>query len=465
MKNICLLFLVIVGLWACENDLFIDPITEKSVSNFFESEIEIEEAINGVYSTLQFRGLYNLYIPAIGEIPSDNTFDEVPANDGGRYGQLDEFTTITSNDIITDIWKDSYIGIQQTNVVLNRIEAIPFQEENIRNARIGELKFIRALLYFNLVRIYGDVPLVIEETTDPTIYFGQGRTPLIEVYSQIQKDLTESIPLLPLEADDPGRVIKTAAEGLLAKVKLTLADYEGAKSLLESVINSGRHELMENPGAVFELENELNKEIIFAVQFASGLNGNTEGSQAFVQFSPSGTVNGAKGHNLPTRDFIAMFDEEDLRKEAYIGLTSQGTPFTKKYKAPTTVPNDGPSDWIVLRYADVLLMMAEVENQLNNLSSAAIYLDQVRNRSGLANTTANTTSEMEKAIELERRFELIGEGHRWFDLLRSEKAISTMNDWFSKNGINISIDDHDLLYPIPQSQINTDPALTQNPGY
>ncbi|MEL6255605.1 MAG: RagB/SusD family nutrient uptake outer membrane protein, partial [Bacteroidota bacterium] len=240
MKNICLLFLVIVGLWACENDLFIDPITEKSVSNFFESEIEIEEAINGVYSTLQFRGLYNLYIPAIGEIPSDNTFDEVPANDGGRYGQLDEFTTITSNDIITDIWKDSYIGIQQTNVVLNRIEAIPFQEENIRNARIGELKFIRALLYFNLVRIYGDVPLVIEETTDPTIYFGQGRTPLIEVYSQIQKDLTESIPLLPLEADDPGRVIKTAAEGLLAKVKLTLADYEGAKSLLESVINSGR---------------------------------------------------------------------------------------------------------------------------------------------------------------------------------------------------------------------------------
>ena len=127
MRKIYYSFLLVLGLWSCEGDLFIDPITEKSVNNFYTNETEIEEAVNGVYSTLQFTGVYNLYLPAIGEIPSDNTFDEVPANDGGRYGQLDEFTTITSNEVITGIWKDAYIGIQQANVVLNRIEEVEFE--------------------------------------------------------------------------------------------------------------------------------------------------------------------------------------------------------------------------------------------------------------------------------------------------------------------------------------------------
>ena len=327
------------------------------------------------------------------------------------------------------------------------------------------MKFIRSLLYFNLVRIFGDVPLVTQETTDPTAYFGQERTSIAEVYVQIEQDLSEAISTLPLEADKPGRVIKTAAETLLAKVMMTRGDFARAKVLLESVIRSGRHTLLATPGEVFDLGNELNDEIIFAVQFASGLNGNAEGGDAFVQFSPSGTVNGAKGHNLPTRDFYALFDETDLRKEAYVGVTDQGVPFSKKYKKPTTVPSDGESDWIVLRYADALLMLAEVENQLGNISVAAGYLNQVRNRAGLPNSEASSQTEMDQAIELERRFELIGEGHRWFDLLRRGEALSTMNQWFTQNGINITVHKHQLLYPIPQSQIDTDPALTQNPGY
>ena len=464
-KNLVVLCLVGLVIWSCENDLFQEPITEKSVGNFYSNEGEIESAVNGVYSTLQFTGLYNLYLPAVGEIPSDNTFDEVPANDGGRYGQLDEFTTITSNEVIAGIWKDSYIGIQQANVVLNRIDGIEFRDIATKRARVGEMKFIRALLYFNLVRIYGDVPLVTGETDDPTGYFGQGRTPVGQIYEQIERDLSGAIQDLPLVADTPGRAIKTAAQGVLAKVHMTRDNFAAAKPLLEAIVNSGRHALQASPEEVFALDNELNDEIIFAVQFSSGLSGNSEGSDAFVQFSPSGTVNGAKGHNLPTRSFYAMYDTSDLRRDAYVGITGQGTPFTRKYKPPTTVPADGASDWIVLRYADVLLLLAEIENGSGHSGAAAGYLNQVRARAGLEHIIVQNTEALDAAIELERRFELIGEGHRWFDLLRTGKAISTMNTWFVNNSINIGIDENDLLMPVPQSQIDTDPALVQNPGY
>jgi len=466
LNRLTYLLLLLPLLVACEGELYQSPLTDKSVENFFSNEGEIESGINGVYATLQAQGLYNLYLPAIGEIPSDNTFDEVPANDGGRYGQLDEFTTIPANEVITEIWRDAYVGIQAANLVLNRIEDIPFQEEATKKARTGELRFIRALLYFNLVRIYGEVPLVTRETRDPTDYFGQGRSSVAEVYDQILMDLKEAVSLLPQFADVPGRVTQTAAQALLGRVYVTRKDFVQAETQLEAVVESGIHALEPQPADVFHTENELNAEILFAVQFASGVNGNTEGSDAFVQFSPSGTVNGAKGHNLPNRDFVTLYQEDDLRKAAYIGLTDKEVPFCKKYKQPTTIPEDGESDWIVIRYADVLLMLAEAKNENGKLSEAAFYLNQVRNRAGLGAFETTSQSEMDEAIERERRLELIGEGHRWFYLLRTDKAISTINNWFQSNtSLGINIDEHDLLMPIPQSQINTDPALTQNPGY
>ncbi|MEL7120617.1 MAG: RagB/SusD family nutrient uptake outer membrane protein [Bacteroidota bacterium] len=466
MKKTLYIFLFIAVFFSCESDLFQEPITSKSVGNFFSNEGEIESAVNGVYAALQFTGLYNLYVPALGELPSDNTFDEVPANDGGRYGQMDEFTVIPSNEVITGIWKDSYIGIQRANIILNRINDISFTEIITKNARIGEMKFIRALLYFNLVRIYGDVPLVTEETVDPTEYFGQGRTAASEVYLQVEEDLLEAIKLLPIVPDTPGRVSKTAAQALLGRMYMTQRKFDEAKIQLQAVVNSNQYSLMENPVDIFDTDNELNAEVVFAVQFSSGTNGNSEGSDAFVQFSPSGTVNGAKGHNLPNRDFIQLYEENDLRKEAFIGVTEQGTPFCKKYKEPLTVPEDGESDWHVIRYADVLLMLAETENEMGNQMAALSLLNQIRNRAGLENALASSPEELDKAIELERRLELIGEGHRWFYLLRTGKAIETMNAWFENNtNLGITIEQNDLLMPIPQSQIDTDPALTQNPGY
>ncbi|PRY21928.1 putative outer membrane starch-binding protein [Spirosoma oryzae] len=450
---------------ACEDNLFQEPQASKVLSNFLRNETESEEYVNAVYANLQASGLYGLYLPAAGEIQSDNTFDEVPANDDGIYGQLDQFTVIPSNGIVTAVWTQSYRAIQKANVVLNRIGSITYATDATRQSRIGEMKFIRALLYFNLVRLYGDVPLVTQETTDPNAYFGQGRAASSQVYDQIKKDLTEAISVLPATTSQPGRVVKTAAQTLLAKVYLTQKNYADAQTLLQAVVSSGQHTLLSSPSDVFSISNENNKEIIFAVQFASGVNGNTEGSTLFQQFSPSGTVSGAKGHNLPTKSLYALYTSADKRKSAYLTATSSGTPWSKKFTQPTTVITDGGSDVVVLRYADVLLMLAEVQNELGNTSGAATNLNLIRTRAGLDNTTATTQADLRTAIDLERRFELVGEGHRWFDLLRSGNAVSVMNNWFAANNSQITITTNSLLLPIPQSQVNTDPSIKQNPGY
>lgn len=222
---------------------------------------------------------------------------------------------------------------------------------------------------------------------------------------------------------------------------------------------------MSRPQDVFAVSNENNKEIIFAVQFASGINGNSEGSIMFQQYSPSATVTGAKGHNLPTLNLYNLYTANDLRKGVYVKLASTGAPFDNKLTAPTTIITDGPSDFVVLRYADVLLMLAETENELGNITSAANYLNMIRTRAGLLNTTVISQVGLRDAIDLERRLELVGEGHRWFDLLRTGTTLTVMNKWFKDNNILITIDQHNLLMPIPQSQIDTDPAIKQNPGY
>jgi len=467
MKNKMFIILILLTstFLSCQDELFQVPQTSKVLSAFLRNEIEVEEYVNATYGALQSTGLYGLYLPAMLELPSDNTFDEVPANDNGNYGQLDDFSVIPSNDIVERVWQDSYSAIQRTNVVLNRITDVTYKNDATKQSRIGEMEFIRALLYFNLVRIYGAVPLVSEETVDPNKFFGQGRTPSSQVYDQIKIDLMDAIAKLPDTQTQAGRVARTAAQTLLAKVYLTLKDYSNAKQLLTSVIGSGKHLLLPKTSDVFSITNENNKEIIFAVQFASGINGNTEGSTMYQWFSPSGTVSGAKGHNLPTKDLYALYASADSRKGVYVGVTSAGTPYTNKLTKPTTVITDGGSDFVVLRYADVLLMMAEVENELNNTSSAINYLNQVRTRAGLANSVASSQIDVRDAVAIERRLELIGEGHRWFDLLRTNSALTVMNKWFKDNNKLTTIDNHNLIMPIPQSQINTDPAIKQNTGY
>lgn len=466
-KRVILISSFLIFTTSCSSDLLnTSPEVDKVTTDFYKDAAQIEQGVNAVYGTLQYRGLYELGIPSIGEIPSDNTFDEVPANDGFTWGELDYFTVQPKNSLIGDIWRHSYVGIQQANIILNRIDKIPDMPAATKNARIGEMRFIRALLYFNLVRIYGDVPLVKEETTNVNSYFGQGRTPAADVYNFIQAELIEAVNLLPQNSPQKGRATKGAALGILGKVQLTQKNYSGALSTLKQ-IESLNYSLLNDATKIFDVSNKNNSEIIFDVQFASGINGNSEGSNAFQQFSPSGTVSGAKGHNLPTREIYNLYQAGDKRRDAYIGLTSSGIPYSKKLVKTSNTIADGGNNWVVLRLADVYLMIAESAAEVSDFSTANLYLNKIKTRAGVSAVALNSKDALLSEIEKERRLELIGEGHRWFDLVRTGKALSVMTNHFNNTpGYSTAkISEHNLLMPIPQSQINTDSAIKQNPGY
>lgn len=467
MKKILIPIVILLILQSCSSDLLnTSPEATKVTSQFYADASQIEQGINAVYGTLQYTGQYQQAMLVIGEIPSDNTYDEVPANDSFTYGEFDFFTIQPNNSLIASTWKDNYIGIQQANIIFNRIDAIQDMAQATKSNRIGEMKFLRALMYFNLVRVFGDVPLVTKETTNVNDYFGQGRTPVSDVYAFIEKELKDAIPLLPAATTQKGRVTKAAALGILGKVLITENKYSDALPYLSQIDGLG-YSLLSDVSKIFDVTNKNNTEIIFDVQFASGINGNSEGSPAFQLFSPSGTVAGAKGHNLPTKEIYNLYAGNDQRKSAYIGLTSNGIPYTKKIVKTSNVIADGGSNIVVLRLADVYLMMAECYAKANDLSNANGYLNKIKARAGIASVNLASQQALLAEIDKERRLELVGEGHRWFDLVRTGKAVQVMTQHFASTPgySTATIDQHNLLMPVPQGQINTDPAIKQNPGY
>lgn len=470
MKKVKYIFWFCAGLSllsSCSESLLdVNPQMQNTSNNFYQSEEQLDLGVTGAYSTLQLSGQYEISNLLLGELPSDNTWDEVPANDGGNCGQLDEFNMTSGNTITENSWRDNYIGIQQCNVVLNRIGGLSDISETKKNTAIGEMKFLRGLMYFNLVRIFGDVPLVTKETENVNSYFGQGRTASTEVYKQIVSDLTEAASLLPEVASQKGRATKWAALGILGKVQLTLHDYAEARTCLQQVVSSGKYSLLSNPADIFSPTNKNNKEIIFDVQFASGMNGNTEGSDAYRYFSPSGSVKGGKGHSLPTKEVYNLFSDKDLRKKAYF-ILSTGNMATGKMVQTSDVIEDGGNNVVVLRYADVLLMLAECYANEGDLTSACKYLNFIKQRAGIEEFTSVSNDAVLEEIATERRKELVNEGHRWFDLIRTDKAVEVMNAYFQStvgyNGVTVTEDN--LVQPIPQSQIDTDSSIKQNNNY
>lgn len=470
MKKVKYIFWFCAGLSllsSCSESLLdVNPQMQNTSNNFYQSEEQLDLGVTGAYSTLQLSGQYEISNLLLGELPSDNTWDEVPANDGGNCGQLDEFNMTSGNTITENSWRDNYIGIQQCNVVLNRIGELSDISETKKNTAIGEMKFLRGLMYFNLVRIFGDVPLVTKETENVNSYFGQGRTASTEVYKQIVSDLTEAASLLPEVASQKGRATKWAALGILGKVQLTLHDYAEARTCLQQVVSSGKYSLLSNPADIFSPTNKNNKEIIFDVQFASGMNGNTEGSDAYRYFSPSGSVKGGKGHSLPTKEVYNLFSDKDLRKKAYF-ILSTGNMATGKMVQTSDVIEDGGNNVVVLRYADVLLMLAECYANEGDLTSACKYLNFIKQRAGIEEFTSVSNDAVLEEIATERRKELVNEGHRWFDLIRTDKAVEVMNAYFQStvgyNGVTVTEDN--LVQPIPQSQIDTDSSIKQNNNY
>ncbi|MBT0536073.1 RagB/SusD family nutrient uptake outer membrane protein [Riemerella anatipestifer] len=453
----------------CSRDILdLGPENNKEVSNFYKTKKEIEQAINGAYATLQLNGQYGVSNLVLGEIPSDNTFVEVPANDNGVYGQLDEMTTISDNILLRWHWVDNYRGIQQCNIIVTRIDRVSDMTDVEKNIAKGEALFLRGLMYFNLVRTFGGIPLALKETTDVNSYFGQKRNTIEEVYTQIEKDLSEATQLLPINVFNTsgvssGRATKGAAFGLLGKVQLTQRKFTTALKNLQEV-EKLNYALLPNVANIFTTENH--QEIIFDIQYTAAIGGNSQTSNAFQLFMPSGFVSGAKGHNLPTMELYNSYANNDKRRDAFIGLTKTNTPYTKKLLKPSGNMAWGTSNIVVLRYADILLMIAEAKAELGQ-ADAVNYLNQIKTRAGITNYSFISKDALLDEIATERQKELVNEGHRWYDLVRTGKAVEVMSKHFRNNPryTSATIAEHNTLFPIPRIVINTDPAIEQNPGY
>jgi hypothetical protein len=469
MRAFIYLLLISILLMSCKKS-FIErqPVSQVSAKDFFKTEADIEQGVTGVYDALQSYGQYGRNFVYFMEVRADNSTLESTTAKGGIYGDFEDFRLQPANVVLNETWKACYSGIQRCNIVLNRIEGIAMDGDK-KKQRTAEVKFIRCLTYYNLVQIWGKVPLVLTETQDPFDSFGDTRTEVATIYSYLEKELAEAIPDLPATyaPREAGRVTTGAAQTLLAKVYLLQQKYEAAKSLLAQIITSGNYHLLASYASVFDVTNNDLSESIFRIQFLKG--GVGEGSAYVNLFAPlgdktlTGGVGNTFGENVPTAKLVASYTKADKRFPATIDSIAKGRYYNKKFLDKPFQDMDANSNFIVFRYADVLLMYAEAANESGALKDAVDHLNEVRVRAGLDGYKAEEISGKEQcrlAIEQERQLELCFENHRWFDLKRTGRA----NDVMKLNGYNVL--EHQLLFPVPQSQIDiTNGRITQNPVY
>ncbi|MEZ0607784.1 RagB/SusD family nutrient uptake outer membrane protein [Fibrella sp. WM1] len=471
-----LLGLLTLSLTACK-DQFLDlsPVSAVGTSSFYKTQSDMLTALNAAYGALQANGQYGQnYVFA--EIPSDDT-RPVLSGSVTDQDEFDKFYLRTTNPFLLTRWSDGYRGIYRTNSILDRLAGVPM-DETLRKRIAGEAQFLRALMYFNLVRSFGAVPLVVTEITDPLQGYTYGRAPVADVYAQITKDLTEAEAVLPerYTGADVGRATRGAAKALLGKVLLTQRKFPEAATKLKEVIDANTYSLLPVYADLFKPANKNSRESIFEVQYKKGNLG--EGSNWANQYAPENSGNaviqfGGAGNNQVTTDLESAFEAGDIRKSVSFATSytnAQGVKvdyyYIRKYLDPPTVNNDSEDNWYVLRYADVLLMYAEALNETSQSANALTYLNQVRKRVGLPDKTVTAQADLRLAIEQERRVELAFEGHRWFDLVRTGRALPVLQAKAAAIGIKTALTENNLVFPIPQSQIDINPdKIKQNPGY
>ncbi len=458
------------------------PVSQQNGNNFYRTAEDMKNALSSVYGALQYGGLYYSSMHIIGDLRSDNTGITNP-NAGADMQAVDMFTNNAVNSISSTTWNGHYQGIQSANIVINKIDAVSM-DETLKARYKGEALFLRALMYFNLVRIFGDVPLVTAIINNPEEGYRYGRETTAKVYEQIIADLEAAEQSLPYEftGADIGRATKGAAMAMLGKVYLTQKNWPLAVQKLKEVIDAAaqtKYQLIASYAGLFGAANENNRESIFEVQFKKGAGG--EGSPFTNQFAPIGSgtavvsVGNPLGQNIPTDDMSNAYEAGDLRKAAsmrnsyVLSGNTVNHNYIIKYAGVPAANLDNDNNWIILRYADVLLMYAEALNETGYVADGTAFtcLNLVRTRAGLASKTSiNANAALEVAdqaafrlaVEQERRVELAFEGHRWFDLVRTGRALTVL----APLGMQA---DH-VLFPVPQSQIDINPeVIKQNPGY
>ncbi len=445
-----ILLLCLVWINSCEDFLNLSPVSELTTTAFYKNDDEVEGAVISLYDGMQ---KYVQVEWAMAEMRSDNSHTRAQRSEG-EWQEFETMNVQTINATVSNYWTDNYNNIFRANIVLANLENVSDSELKLQFE--GEAKFARALSHFNLVRAFGDVPIIDKIINyNETEYFS--RDPLTEVYSFIESDLLTAIDNLPGRSGiAEGRATKGAAQAILAKVYLTNKEYSKARPLLEQVISSGDYELLTNFHNIFY--SERNKEIIFAVQF---IQDDARDSQKFsYQFTNSGL-------NYPTQDLMNIVDSADLRKPTLFYWNplagAEGDWETGKYQPATLSQNQG-NDWIIIRYADVLLMHAEAilaGAESTTDESALVSFNAIRTRAGLE-TVGTLTKDL---LLKERRIELCHENQRLYDLIRFGVAETVMAAFSLTPEPGFEFRSTALLLPIPRREINIYPELVQNPGY
>ncbi|MGK6352267.1 RagB/SusD family nutrient uptake outer membrane protein [Parapedobacter sp. DT-150] len=506
MKKRYLMPFVLFALAACEQDFLNqqDP-NAVSVEGYFKTENDVLLAVNGIYQVLRSGSTLGETSTLYSEERSDNAGRDDNQSNAGEPFQFNDFSLLAGNTYLRTHWSAMYDGIARCNTLLSRIDQVTFSDEALKQRYMAETKFVRALLYFHMVRKFGAIPLSIQEIKTKEeadeIAFRQEES---VVYQQIVADLSDALASdLPNTQGEyaVGRTSKAAINALLGQVYLTmgatLADgkaenFQQAEQYLAAAYGMrtfGR--LSEIPYAdVFDVTKKNTcPELIFQVQYLQGdqnysssiaRNNQARGETINSQFNSTGS-----GGNVKL-DLVKDYEAGDIRKEFSIKFAANPqvndwfvTKFRDKSDAAGTA-GWGGNDWILIRYADVMLLLAEAKMQLNKTDEAIALLDEVRERAGLpayaqARTDATYNAKyptLKDAILHERRVELAFENHRWFDLIRNYDAdeleayfrAKSQADYGNAQLSNISTKDR--YYPIPFDEYKLDPErMYQNPGY
>jgi hypothetical protein len=436
---------------SCKDDfLTIVPETELSSAIFFKTEADFQQAVNAAYVPL--RTIVNDRAWLLGEMHSDNTYYARNPLFGATEQQEDiaDFAIPTANGVTSNVhvlnqYRQDFLIIARVNQIMSQIDKVEFDAEKKNNIK-GQAQFLRAYAYFELIRYFEKVPLHLI----PVPNRQEAALPLAsreEIFAQIIKDAGEAISLLPPKSkQEAGRATSGAAQTLLANVYIEQKRWAEAEALLRAVVNSNEYALMPTYAEAFSgnSANKNNKESVFEVQFlegAAGLNGNFMYQFMPRPISPTeivtimGTSNpqplDGEGNNIPTPDIIAAYEEGDQRKEASIGyITLAGSarsnkvyPYIKKFAKPHSLHNNHGMNWPIYRYSEVLLFLAETLNEQGKNGDAEMYLNMVRKRAGLNDFAGG---DLREAIFKERRVELAFENKRWFDLVRTGRAIDVI---------------------------------------
>ena len=473
MKQIKIIVLLLLGVVvsSCESD-FLEPTPSSGVTSgsYYTNATEVETAVVNMYDGIQgvnststndnHSVMYEFYLT---EMRSDNTRTK---SSEGEAAQFESYNVEATNGIVRDYYASFYNTIFRANVVLENLDVI--EDASLSAAFEGEAKFIRAYAYFNLVRLYGDIPLVDRVISILETEVQYTRVATSSVYDLIVSDLTTAVG--SLDNTYRTRASKAAAQGLLAKVYLTLGNYTAAQLLCEDLMGAG-YSLEDNFQDIFY--NESNDEVIFAIGYESDLNSDSQNFSA----EWLNAVGRTSGVNYVTADAVAALDAMGGNRTAYSyrpDASQAGQNQVVKYlpngdedlgiDPVSSDPTLAGNDWIVLRYADVLLMHVEaiMAGGAETSSGAALASFQlVRDRAGLTDVVTNITKQ---ELLDERRVELAFENQRLFDLMRFGQAESVFSAFSAANGLGYS--SSDLLLPLPQNEINiSDGLLTQNPGY